>query len=284
MDPFDAQPTPPRRGRRDNGLGADRYVPLLDVDPRIGEHLLDVLRLAGVPAYLEPSMDVEPYTRATSIPSPPTDRLWVDRERRETARDIITAETANPPGSVPPDAEDSPSHGLADPDEELAWREIISRYDRDYSARGGVPPWPVVEDLDRPAAGADRARQDRPGPRSERTVRPAADSAADKADRADGASGGAPDDEVAAGRRQPDPEEHYVPPAPPPVPRLSKQAVLALFLIAAGTLLLLWPQVIGLSDQSALALGVVFLISAGTLLVLRLREDRPDDPDDGAVL
>ena len=37
-----------RRGRRDNGLDAAAFVPLLDVDPRVGEHLLDVLASAGV--------------------------------------------------------------------------------------------------------------------------------------------------------------------------------------------------------------------------------------------
>jgi hypothetical protein len=256
MEPFDAQPTPPRRGRRDNGLGADRYVPLLDVDPRIGEHLLDVLRLAGVPAYLEPSMDVEPYTRATSIPSPPTDRLWVDRGR-DTARDIITAETsAHRPEPHP---EDAPSRGLVDPDEELAWREIISRYDRDFAGKGSVPPWPVAEDLDAP-------------PQPPEPTPPAAppESRTRAAER--------------AGPDRTDAEEHFVPPAPPPLPRLSKQAVLALCLIAVGALLLLWPEGIGFSEQSGLALGVVALVSAGGLLVLRLREDRYDDPDDGAVL
>ena len=88
-----------RRGRRDNGLDAAAFVPLLDVDPRVGEHLLDVLASAGVPAYLEPSADVEPYTRALSLPSPPTDRLWVDRDQRRQARMIVDAET--PLGPAP---------------------------------------------------------------------------------------------------------------------------------------------------------------------------------------
>jgi hypothetical protein len=265
MEPFDAQPTPPRRGRRDNGLGADRYVPLLDVDPRIGEHLLDVLRMAGVPAYLEPAMDVEPYTRAASIPSPPTDRLWVDRERRDTARDIITAETSNPVVTGPPPLsgssrdssgrDEGPSRGLTDEAEEQAWREIISRYDRDFPAdpaRGGVPPWPVSEDLDQ-----------RPAPVEPVAARPVPEAEPEPA---------------------PDPEEHYVPPAPGPLPKLSKQSILALILLAVGALLLLWPQLLGFSEDAGLALGVVSLVSAGGLLVLRLREDRYDDPDDGAVL
>ena len=63
------QGEPKRRGRRHNGLDAQRYVPLMDVEPQLGEHLLDVLRLAGVPAYLEPAMDVEPYTLAVQVPT-----------------------------------------------------------------------------------------------------------------------------------------------------------------------------------------------------------------------
>ena len=95
-----------RRGRRDNGLDAVAFVPLVDVDPRVGEHLLDVLGSAGVPAFLEPSADVEPYTRTLSLPSPPTDRLWVDRgpaprgpgdrRRRDAARPPPGAGAAGP--------------------------------------------------------------------------------------------------------------------------------------------------------------------------------------------
>jgi hypothetical protein len=297
MEPFDAQPTPPRRGRRDNGLGAERYVPLLDVDPRVGEHLLDVLRLAGVPAYLEPAMDIDSYTRATSIPSPPTDRLWVDTQRRDTARDIVTAETSAPirPGApgepsdppLPAGAhEETPSHGLSDLDEELAWREIVSRYDRDYLGDpnlGGLPPWPASEDMDQPVVVEQAEPEPEPPPglperRSGGAHR--ADRRSERSDRRADRSG-----DRRGARDEDDPEDHFVPPTPPPVPRLSKQTILALFLIAAGALLLLWPDGLGFSAQSGLALGVVCLISAGGLLVLRLRDDRYDDPDDdGAVL
>ena len=74
-----------RRGRRDNGLPATSWSPLRDVDPRVGEHLLDVLEAAGIAAYLDPSADVGPYTREVSLPSPPSDRLFVDRARRSEA-------------------------------------------------------------------------------------------------------------------------------------------------------------------------------------------------------
>ena len=117
-----------RRGRRDNGLDAVAFVPLLDVDPRVGEHLLDVLGSAGVPAYLEPSVDVEPYTRALSLPSPPTDRLWVDRDQRREAREIVDAETPHGTRPQPQPRDDEPSHGLADLDEERAWQAIVAGF------------------------------------------------------------------------------------------------------------------------------------------------------------
>lgn len=83
--------TGPRRGRgrQDNGLDAALWSPLRDVDPRVGEHLLDVLREAGIAAYLEPSADIGPYTRTVFLPSPPSDRLFVDRTRRAEARSLV---------------------------------------------------------------------------------------------------------------------------------------------------------------------------------------------------
>ena len=156
-------PPPPRRGRRDNGLPAASFVPLADVDPRVGDHLLDLLKLAGVPAYLEPSSDVEPYTRAVALPSPPTDRLWVDRERHGAARAILEAEARTsgaPPhpsqgGQRPAargDLDSRPSAGLTDVDEERAWEEIVASWD--LAVDLPVPPWPVEEDDDGPSGGA----------------------------------------------------------------------------------------------------------------------------------
>jgi hypothetical protein len=117
-----------RRGRRDNGLDAAAFVPLVDVDPRVGEHLLDVLGSAGVPAYLEPSSDVEPYTRTLSLPSPPTDRLFVDRDQHREAQEIVEAETPHGPRPKPQSRDDEPSHGLSDEAEEQAWQAIIAGF------------------------------------------------------------------------------------------------------------------------------------------------------------
>ena len=94
-----------RRGRRDNGLDASLWSPVRDVDPRIGEHLLDLLHSVGIAAYLEPSADVEPYTRTVSLPSPPSDRLFVDRARRAEARSVVDEHVPAHPAEERPAAE-----------------------------------------------------------------------------------------------------------------------------------------------------------------------------------
>lgn len=255
---------PPRRGRRHNGLDATTYVPLADVDPRVGEHLLDVLKLAGVPAYLEPSADVEPYTRTLALPSPPTDRLWVDRSQRLAAREIIEAEVAagetvdHEPG--PAAGDDAPSHGLTDADEEQAWRQIVESFGQESA--GPVPPWPVDEDA------ADRAR-------------PAEDEEDTRWAPAVPADSGYEDDE----EDEEEDEGHYEPPPPAPLPRLSKQTVLAIGLIALGAVLLIVPGVLGFDHSTGFTLGVLSVLGAAAMLVWRLGERKSDDgPDDGAIV
>jgi hypothetical protein len=93
-----------RRGRRENGFDAAEYAAAGDVDPRVGEHLLDVLALQGIAAYLQPAVDLNPITRSAIIPTRPTDRLFVDREHLETARDYLAQLAESPPAgpaSVP---------------------------------------------------------------------------------------------------------------------------------------------------------------------------------------
>jgi hypothetical protein len=271
----------PRRGRRDNGLDAAAFVPLADVDPRVGEHLLDVLGAAGVPAYLEPSQDVDSYTRALALPSPPTDRLWVDREQRHAAGQIVAAEaqadalesaTAEATSTARADRlaaergpDDRPSVGLTDLEEEAIWRRIVESYETETA--NPVPPWPVQEDSE---PGADRD----PEKAKDRTT--------------DGDSD-APTVAVQPLAAEPEEvaeeEEHYIPPPPPPVPRLSRQALLALVLILLGIGLMAAPGVIGMGYQDGILFGGIGVLSGGGVLVYRLRDSRDEDgPDDGAVV
>ena len=83
-------------------------------------------------------------------------------------------------------------------------------------------------------------------------------------------------------------DEHFVPPEPPPLPRLGPPAFVGLGLIALGVVLLIVPGWI-VREPYGLPLGLVCLASGLGWLVLRLwpgpdsRSD-DDDDDDGAVI
>lgn len=121
--------TVPRRGRgrRDNGLDATLWSPLRDVDPRVGEHLLDLLAASGIAAYLEPAADVGPYTRTVFLPSPPSDRLFVDRTRRSEARALLAqhADSLPEPVAAPPPA-------AAPIDEDAEFARIVAAFEAEH--------------------------------------------------------------------------------------------------------------------------------------------------------
>jgi hypothetical protein len=122
--------TEPRRGRgrRDNGLDAALWTPVRDVDPRVGEHLLDVLRDAGIAAYLEPSADVAPYTRTVYLPSPPSDRLFVDRARRIEAGGLVDSNADEHARRKPAQRAPLPP----DLDEDAEWRQIVAAFEAEH--------------------------------------------------------------------------------------------------------------------------------------------------------
>ena len=136
-----------RRGRRDNGLDASLWSPLRDVDPRIGEHLLDLLEAVGIAAYLEPSCDTEPYTRSVSLPSPPADRLFVDRARRAEARTVVDQHVPAGAEGTAPVQEQRPERPTVrrDLDEDAEWAAIVAAYeDEDENGRTAAPEPPSV--------------------------------------------------------------------------------------------------------------------------------------------
>jgi hypothetical protein len=82
--------------------------------------------------------------------------------------------------------------------------------------------------------------------------------------------------------------DHYVPPVPPPLPRLdpiTKGAWLALF---GGPLYLLISTAVGATISGLAAfLAVAAFVGGFVILVLRMDNGRPPDPgsdDDGAVV
>lgn len=123
------------RGRRDNGLDAALWSPVRDVDPRVGEHLLDLLEAAGIAAYLEPATDVDAYTRTVSLPSPPADRLFVDRARRTEAGALVERHAEPHPAAPGPAPRGEPS----DLDAEFA--RIVAAFEAEHG-RPSVPEQP----------------------------------------------------------------------------------------------------------------------------------------------
>ncbi len=233
------------RGRRDNGLDATLWSPLRDVDPRVGEHLLDVLEAAGIAAYLEPSSDVGPYTRTVFLPSPPTDRLFVDRARGTEARTLVDQhvdEHARPvpePAAVRTETDDDREGAKREPeiDEDAEWARIVSAFEAEHG-RAVVDDEPADTT---PPAPHETAILDLP-------------------------------------------EEHFEPPPPPPLPAPAPASLYAVLLVVAGVLLVGAPGLVRLSTDVGLILGVAAIAGGVAMLVSRMRDRSSDDGDDGAVV
>jgi hypothetical protein len=189
-----------------------------------------------------------------------------------------------------------------------------------WRADGNVPEWPEDRGDDAPADPLPEPRADRS------TGRPGADLYADQPgpDRRDttarderlgqqtGRTDPAPGDphttdEAATANRSdlpngkqgsaadPVADEHFVPPEPPPLPRMGPPIIVGLTLIGLGLVLVSFPAWVGVPQVYGLPLGLVAIAAGLGWLVLRLWPDPddvppplylddPDDPDGGAVL
>jgi hypothetical protein len=245
-------PTEPPPQRRDNGLPATQFVALADVDPRLGEHLLDLLKFADIAAYLEPTGD--PLV-AARYPAPgPVERLYVDTAQRSEAREVVlaAAEEAGAPVAAEPALEPAPVDVLAGMDTDAEFARIMAGFD--LTASPEREPMPKLDGaaLDAQAdlmAEQDQRRQD----------------AADEAELA---------------------QEHFEPPPPPPFPIPKAPTVGGVALILLGIFVIGWGGLIGLYGAVTLPLGIISILAGAAVLVTRLRDSAEDDiePDDGAIL
>lgn len=290
----------PARGRRGNGLPADEWGALVDVDPRLSESLLDRLAGDAVAAWVEPAgATTDPVSRAGTLPARPLDRLWVDVARADDARRLVAAEAEQlvnrlgrpeqdvggveqflhavprgasgrvlePPASL---LRRSPP-ATAEPDADRAWRSLVEAFERDADAP--VPPWPVAEDLPAAAPGPGRPASDHPPGRPH--------AGADRADR---------DGEPALPawlEPEPLPEDgHFEPPAPPPPPRLRARTVAACAAMVLGLVLLVTPSLLDVEPGAGtFVIGAALAAGGLAALVYGMRETAgPDDGDDGAVV
>ena len=268
-----------RRGRRDNGLDAADYAVAGDVDPRVGEHLLDVLAAGGIAAYLQPTADLNPILRATTLPSRPTDRLYVDRVHLATAREHLHKVTGGELPTAPP-TNAPPADPTAQPDIDAEWAKIVAGFNAPADPTA-EPPWPAAEGID---AGPSEPPRPTPGLQSaadfsgvslnrRRTdrIEPSVLDGLDDFDELDG------DDE--------DDDERYNPPPPPPLPHISKYAVMGVLGVVVGFILFLFPTLLPVDRDYVTLLGFAAIVSGAVMLVWRLRSDGDDDEfDDGAVV
>lgn len=81
-------------------------------------------------------------------------------------------------------------------------------------------------------------------------------------------------------------DEHYVPPEPPPLPRLRPVTIVALVLIVAGVVLLVAPGLIGLGPMIGTPISLLSLVCGFGLLFLRIRRTPPPEAerDNGAQI
>lgn len=256
--------------RRGNGLEAQAYTPVAELDTAASDAILAALREAGVAAYVLPA---PPPARDPSLGGGPADgadggreRLFVDALSRERAERVLAdrlvgTSPREPEGPAEqPEQEDSRMR-----DEDAVWQEIIAGFDR---VPGGDTPWP-----DRENVSADNT--DAPDETRVRIIRPA------EPPRAQPDLG---DDDLDAAD---DEDEHFVPPPPPPLPSAdagTKFAWVALF-GGPGYLLLAAAMQWEVPGWAAF-LAVAAFIGGFVALVMRMGDDRGNDsgPDNGAVV
>lgn len=302
-----------RRGRRNNGLDATDWRAIDDLDPRVSEDVLDVLATRGIAAFVQPSMDVDPITRSATVPSRPTDRLYVDRRQVVAARDLLrrllgagpgpvgdatdtTSDPTDPTDPTEPDPGPRPATDprTADPrtaepagaraDLDATFAGIVAGFDQPVDPTAAY--WPAAENLPgRSSTGPAETGFAEPAPDRDPTEPPSRHPAGlvdarsltepSLLDGLDTFGADLPDD-------LPD---RFVPPPPPPLPRLSRQSVLGALAIVAGLLMLLGFPDLPLDRTTTMLLGFAALLSGAIALILRLRPGTdPDEsrPDDGA--
>ena len=235
----------------ESGLPAAAYAKLVDVDPPLADHVMEILRVAGLTAYAEPlAGDTGPY-RDIRPPDRPTTRIFVERWRLGEARAAVEKHLPelraefHADAARRLDAEDMAQASSQDID--AAWEQIVAGFgstgpDEPVAPQGsGLSSRLIREHTPTP-----------PGPRDYV----------------------APDD--------PD-DERFVPPTPPPLPRPRDRFDGLAWAGALGGPVAI---VIGYATGGGWLVGFGFVaFTAGFVtLVARSSDRRRDDDDNGAVV
>lgn len=249
---------------RSNGLTAEDYAPLAELERSLAADALLALREAGVAAYAVPT-DGATRTGPGDDPrpgpggdQPERSRLFADRTALERARAVVR--------DLAPDV--APAADIS-PVDEVAWQQIVSG----FSATAPEPDPDVAPPGDRTGPGAAGSDEAPAGP-----ARPG-----DPAGRGDRTTPPPPEPHPLIR----DEDEHFVPAPPPPPPRLDVVSRLAWSGVFGGPLMLLAAALVGWAPPRALVLLCVLGFVGGMVTLVVRMKDRPptdDGPDNGAVV
>ena len=292
--------TPIPHGARGNGLPAERWQSLSDLDPQLADAMLGLLADAGVAAYALPVEGRLTHLLHVPVGDRPLDRLFVAGDAAARAREVLDAHLPELEAELEADADAATGSAPADlpPDLDEAWRAIVAGYDQDAPGaedrRGPVAPAAAADDHpdDEPSPGrrtlrraADRTDPAEPGHASTAGQIPSPPTPAGPTSRPGWPRGARPPDRWMTRSRTT--SEHFVPPPPPPHPRGDAVTRWAWAGVVGGPLLLTLATLLGWSVSGWPAvLGVVGFLAGFATLVARMGDGpRVDDgPDDGAVV
>ena len=249
-----------------SGLPAGAYAKLVDVDPPIAEHVLDLLAQARIPAHAEPLVgDTGPY-RDVRAPDRPTTRIYVEKSRLVEARHAISDGLPSLRAEFHADAAaraDADDMKRASADRiEAAWDDIVAGFHtaepppRPGVEGSGLSQRLVREHTDPPEASlpgeAGSSVPPTPGPRDYELLDD-------------------PDD------------EGFSPPPPPPMPRpRDRFDAFAWIGLIGGPIAIILAFVLGTGGWLAAAGFAAF--TAGFVTLIARSPDRRDEGDDGAVV
>lgn len=243
---------------RSNGLTASSYRPVADLDPRIADALLVELKEQGVAAYTRPveSTSMSGFDRP-EFREGVLDRLYVDSAASEQVRDQLNDKDP----------------GLVADNDDLTWAQIVAGFDQPMTAE--VAPWPANENIDDDEVKDVDARAERDAWLYNTRVR--AERLAARSDDEGGA---------AAKVRTPDEEEGFVPPTPPPLPKVEPFRQLAWIGLLGGPALLLAAVLFSLALPEWVSVLAVGGFLGGFVTLVATMDDHDDDwdPGNGAVV
>ena len=256
---------------RSNGLTASAYTPIADLEPLVADALLADLREQGVAAYTKP---VESST-TTGFDRPEfrvgvKDRLYVDTAASQRVCQLL--------------ARHGPDLDAANDD--LTWAQIVATFDQPVAP--GTAAWPAQEDID-----TEPTRDDGPAAASPPTTDVSSGAPEGGFDVGRNTDSGRRDrrrsDRFPAGDRPKDPDaaEHFVPAAPPPLPKLEPHKQLAWLGLVGGPLLLVIAALFTVTLPTWLSLLAVAGFVGGFVTLIATMDDSTDedrDSDDGAVV